>query len=339
MASAYGNTVQHWRSQVVADITSQTTTQCTVRSRCYWCSIGWGYSVSGSSGSASVGSYSSGNKTFTASSGTGASVSILVATATHTYTRTSSNQSITCKAVVTLSGGYHNGTSTATTTITVPKLDAEVPGTPTSVTATRSADNNIKVSWTLHPELGGITKNTIQVQVDSGSWSTLSSSLGSSTTSYTYTAGSANHRYRFRVSSTSAAGTSSYGTSGYVYTTPAAPSAISGFRIGDVCYLSATTSNIKWPNTYRWQRSSNGSNWATISGATTSSISDTTTIESPYYRCCAIAPSGLAGTYSSSFQMTEAIPKIHIWYNSTIPEKIMINVPSGSTIKNVYFSI
>lgn len=339
MPSAYGNTVQHWRSQVVADITSQTTNQCTVRSRCYWCSIGWGYSVSGSSGSASVGSYSSGNKSFTASSGTGASVSILVATATHTYTRTTSNQNITCKAVVTLSGGYHNGTSTATTTITVPKLDAEVPETPTSVTAKRNADNDIDVSWVLHPKLGGISKNTIQVQVDSGSWTTLSSSLGSGATSYTYTAGSANHRYRFRVSSTSSAGTSSYGTSGYVYTTPAAPSAVSGFRIGDTCYLSATVTNIKWPNTYRWQRSTNNSSWTTITGATSSSISDSIISDTIYYRCCAIAPSGLAGSYSSSFKMTAALPNIYVWYDSTIPDKIMVNVPSGSNIKNVYFSI
>lgn len=97
MPSAYGNTVQHWRSQVVADITSQTADKCTVRSRCYWHSISWGYNVSGVKGHASVGSYGSGDKTFTASSGTGASVSKLVATVTHTYTRTNSDQKITCK--------------------------------------------------------------------------------------------------------------------------------------------------------------------------------------------------------------------------------------------------
>ena len=346
MPSAYGNTVQHWRSQVVADITSQTANQCTVRSRCYWHSISWGYNVSGVKGHASVGSYGSGDKTFTASSGTSASVSQLVATVTHTYTRTTSDQKITCKAVVTFNGGYHDGTSTATTTITVPKLASEIPGPPTDVTAIRNADDDIDVTWVLHPELGGITKNTIQVQVDDEDWTTLSSSLGSSVTSYTYTAGSANHRYCFRVSSTSAAGTSDYGTSEYIYTTPAAPSAVTGFRIIDTCYVSATATNIEWPDTYRWQRRiNNNSAWVTITEGTTLSIIDDITSLSTmdedriYYRCCAIAPSGLAGSYSSSFKMTSALPRIYVWYDSTIPDKIMVNIPSGNNIKNVYFSV
>lgn len=120
MASANGNTVKHWRAVVDASITSESNTSATVKSSCSWQSISWGYSVSGAKGRASVkgtyGSYSS----FTASSSTGQTRKIGVTSRSTTITKTHSAQSIKCTAQVVLSGGYHDGTSTATTYITVP---------------------------------------------------------------------------------------------------------------------------------------------------------------------------------------------------------------------------
>lgn len=121
MATVYGNTVQHWRAKIVADTTSTTNTQVTVRTRVYFCSIEWGYDVAAKA-EAEVGSYSSGEKIFNAYSATGASVETLVATCTHTYNRSTSAQSITCKGTVQITGGYHNGTSSKSTTISVPAL-------------------------------------------------------------------------------------------------------------------------------------------------------------------------------------------------------------------------
>lgn len=121
MATVYGNTVQHWRAKIVADTTSTTNTQVTVRTRVYFCSIEWGYDVAAKA-KAEVGSYSSGDKIFNAYSATGASVETLVATCTHTYNRSTSTQNITCKGTVQITGGYHNGTSTNSTTISVPAL-------------------------------------------------------------------------------------------------------------------------------------------------------------------------------------------------------------------------
>ena len=45
MASATGNTVQHWRAKVNAYISATADTQVTIVCEAYWCSIGWGYDV------------------------------------------------------------------------------------------------------------------------------------------------------------------------------------------------------------------------------------------------------------------------------------------------------
>ena len=58
MASAYGPQVQNWRSRVVTDVTQEDATTITVRTRAYWCSVAYGFSVYGY-GTASVGSYNS----------------------------------------------------------------------------------------------------------------------------------------------------------------------------------------------------------------------------------------------------------------------------------------
>lgn len=129
MASAYGNQVQRWRSKVVADITSQTDTQTTVRVRCYWCSVSYGYRVF-ANGTAYNGSQTS-YAEFSARSGTGETVETLVTEKTVTYTRTNSNQNIACKAVVNVTGGFHNGTSTATVTVTIPARTRTPHGNPT----------------------------------------------------------------------------------------------------------------------------------------------------------------------------------------------------------------
>ena len=232
---------------------------------------------------------------------------------------------------------------TASVSVIIPALTVTTPGEPTNVVATYSADNNIKVTWTLtKPPSGSISSNAIQVQVDDGSWTTLSSSLSGSATSYIYTGGSANHRYQFRVSSTSSTGSSGYSEeSGYVYTSPSAPTGGFGVAFPNAANtqytngVTALVSNIKYPDSYEWQRSTNNSTWTAIDGEADNSISETlTTTTLYYYRCRAVGPTGLKSAYASGFRVARA-PRLYV-NSSTDPEKIFINLSSGS-IKGVYY--
>lgn len=273
-----------------------------------------------------------------------------VARGSHSYsfTRKSSAYNVTFYAknknqTVSGYGAWNGPVVTASVSVTIPALAVTVPGEPSNVVATYSADNNIKVTWTLNkPSSGSISSNAIQVQVDDGSWTTLSSSLSGSATSYTYTGGSANHRYQFRVSSTSSAGSSGYSEeSGYVYTSPPAPTGGFGVAFPNAAntqYTNGATaivSNIKYPDSYEWQRSTNNSTWTTVDSDAESSISETlTTTTLYYYRCRAVGPTDLKSAYTSGFRVARA-PRLYV-DSSTSPEKIFINLSSGS-IKGVYY--
>lgn len=232
MASAYGNTVQHWRALVTADVTGETATQMTIRVRCWWCSIAWGYAVR-ANGTAKNGSQSS-SATFTARSGTGQSVQTLVAERTVTYNKGSGAQTVSCQAVVNVTGGYHNGTSTARVNMTVPAISYSAPTAPSSCSASRSSDTQARVTWA-NGSSGSTNPRTavlIERQADSGGWVQLAS-LGASVANYTDNGITANHRYAYRVRSQGPGGTSGYSTSGYIYTTPAAPASVTISKASD----------------------------------------------------------------------------------------------------------
>lgn len=337
MADAYGSwagSLGKWRCHIHYGVESQDDDSAVVYCQTRFNTNAWGFDVGGTD-KATVNGVTKSQSHVNHYAATGATVDTTMITQRQTITKGTSAKSVSVSGSIQLTGGYQNGTSSASGSVSVSAVAVTKPGTPSGVTATRSADNNISVKWTLNkPSSGSITKNTIQVQIDNGSWTTLSSSLSASATSYSYTAGTANHRYRFRVSSTSTAGTSGYGYSGYVYTTPAAPSSGFGVQYDNLKGVTAVVSNINWADDFEWQRSSDNSSWATIPDQSSSSITDDTTISLPYYRCRALAPSGLAGSYSSSFRAAKAI---RAWVNSdTSPDKIFINIPSGS-LKGVYF--
>ena len=97
----------------------------------------------------------------------------------------------------------------------------------------------------------------------------------------------------------------------------------------------AIVSNIKYPDSYEWQRSTNNSTWTTIDSDAESSISETlTTTTLYYYRCRAVGPTDLKSAYTSGFRVARA-PRLYV-DSSTSPEKIFINLSSGS-IKGVYY--
>lgn len=119
MASAYGNVVYHWQAYVNAYVISETDMTITIRTDAYWHSIGWGYNISGCSGYAKNGDQTQSGG-FYANAPTGGTVNVHIASKDVTYTKWNSAYTVTCKASATLSGGYHNGTSTASVTVDIP---------------------------------------------------------------------------------------------------------------------------------------------------------------------------------------------------------------------------
>ena len=253
MATAYGNQVQRWRAKVVASVVSTTDTTARVRVQAYWCSVAWGYSVYNSRGGACIGGACT-YATFTASSATGETREILVATREQTFNRGDAASSVACKATVTLSGGYHDGTSTASVSVTIPAIAYHVPSPPTGASASRASDSQAKVSWTNHPSgtTGKYTGLAIERQTDGGSWVQLAT-LGATVANYTDNGLSANHRYRWRVRAKNNAGWSTYATTGYVYTTPAAPTAVTLSKTDETTVAVSITGAAPWATSYEVQ--------------------------------------------------------------------------------------
>ena len=258
MASAYSTANQHWRARVITDVTQEDATTITIRVRAYWCSIAYGFAVGGY-GTASCGSYNSSRTRFTASSSTGETREQLVCSVSHKYSKTSSKQNITCKAKIEITGGFENGTRTATVTHTIPAIDYAKPSAPSECSASRSSDTQAKVTWS-----NGSTSTTkprsstkVERQTDSGSWSQIAS-VGSSTANYTDNGISANHRYAYRVRAQGAGGTSDYATSDYIYTTPAAPSSVVAEKTGAQSVRLSIEGAAPWATSYDVERSTDG---------------------------------------------------------------------------------
>lgn len=198
-------------------------------------------------------------------------------------TRTSSAQTIAIKATCSIPNSsiaaYKTGTSvTANVTVPAKANTATKPNTPT-VTAKRNSDTSITISWNNTASSGGVTGNIVQASVNGGDYTQVSTGVK---TSYTYTASAANGRYRFRVNASNSAGTSDWGYSARVCTTPAAPSAVSSRLIyynssAMELHISISKTNTKYPSSkIDWQYSNDNSTWRGSSGTANAVYSATT---------------------------------------------------------------
>ena len=311
MASAYSTANQHWRARVVTDVTEETATTITIRVRAYWCSIAYGFAVGGY-GTASCGSYNSSRTRFTASSDNGETREQLVVTKSQKYNKTSKSQAITCKAKIEITGGFENGTRTATVTHTIPAIDYSAPSAPSDCSASRSSDTQAKVTWS-----NGSTSTTkprsstkVERQTDSGSWSQIAS-VGSSTENYTDNGISANHRYRYRVRAYGAGGYSGYDYSDYIYTTPGKPSSVTATKTGAQSVQLAITGAAPYATSYAVERSTDGgSQWASAGTPTSFPWTDA---EAPagtvVYRVAAVRGS-LQSAWAQSNSVTTITPPL-----------------------------
>lgn len=282
MASTNGNTVSggstsagtaySWRCVVEIVVASESATQVkyTVRLKYYT-----RYSIDVySNGKLSGGASGSWSGSMKSTSNSGKTTTVI--TKSVTVNKGSSSKSFSVSGQIRNTGGFGNGTSKATCKVTVPAIDYSAPNAPRNCAASRSSDSQAKVTWS-----NGSTSTTrprsstkVERQTDSGSWTQVAS-VGASTANYTDNGISANHRYRYRVRAYGSGGYSGYATSGYVYTTPAAPTAVELVKTSDTQVQVSIQGAAQWADSYKLQRSVDSGAWADVASVTSWPYVDT----------------------------------------------------------------
>lgn len=292
-----------WYARVNVSLSSETSTTAT-----YSCTLGYytRYAISVNANGALSGMASgswSGKVSATSQSGT----TVTVLTKSVTITKTSSTQTKTLSGYIQITGGFGNGTSSASVSVTVPAITYSTPNAPSSCSATRNSDSKATVTWT-----NGSTSTTrprsrtyVYRMTDDGSYSQLGY-VGSSTATYTDSSISSNHRYRYRVRAYGSGGYSSYATSDYIYTTPAAPSSVTISRVEGTTQVSvdAVVSNATYATSWTVQYSLNGGDWTGDTSVTSFPVTiDPGEGGTMQVRVCSVR-SSLVSSYTTSSTIT-----------------------------------
>lgn len=272
MASAYGNVVNRWQSYIEASITSQTDTTATITLNVYFHSIGYGYKVRANA-DGTINGVKSAVANFSATSGTGQTVNQLAVTHTVTVSKGSSAQNISVSGRVQLTGGFHNGTSTAYATVSVPARTYYKPHPPKNFAAKRMSDTQMDLTWQgdYTGMDGGYPWSGVYVdrRVDDGSWVNIAN-LSWDAVNYSDRTTSANHKYEYRVCSYGPGGTSDHATAAALYTTPAAPDSVTMTKTsGTSVRVDVDGSNAPYAKSWEVQKSLNGGEWKDVGNYTT----------------------------------------------------------------------
>ena len=316
MASTNGNTVSggstsagtaySWRCVVEIAVASESATQVkyTVRLKYYT-----RYSIDVySNGKLSGGASGSWSGSMKSTSNSGKTTTVI--TKSVTVNKGSSSKSFSVSGQIRNTGGFGNGTSRATCKVTVPAIDYSAPNAPRNCAASRSRDSQAKVTWS-----NGSTSTTrprsstkVERQTDSGSWTQVAS-VGASTANYTDNGISANHRYRYRVRAQGSGGYSGYATSGYVYTTPAAPTAVELVKTSDTQVQVSIQGAAQWADSYKLQRSVDSGAWADVASVTSWPYVDTPGGGMVKYRVAAVKDS-LQSAWTESAEIATITPPL-----------------------------
>lgn len=321
MASKYtsvvyiqGNSRRRYRGYVSATVTNTSATQCRVdwTARVEMC----GAALYGVAVTCTVDGTKRGSNEGYLSSSPGTTYKTVASTSgSTTFSRGSSARSVSVSVRAygkTVSGyGSAGGSATASVSVTIPSIAYSAPRAPSGCAASRVSDAQAKVTWA-----NGSTSTTtpraatlVERQTDGGSWVQVAS-VGASVTSYTDNSVSANHRYAYRVRASGAGGTSGYSTSGYVYTTPAAPASVSVAVVtGTTCSVDVDGSNAPWATSWEVQSQLNGGDWVAV--GTYATFPQTVDLGGGTVRVRARAVRGdLASDYVESAAVTTITPPL-----------------------------
>lgn len=197
----------------------------------------------------------------------------------HTFnvSRGSKDKNIVCRA--NLAGGgtgmYSGTTDTASVYATIPAIAYEKPNAPTNATATYVSDTSAAIAWTngatttARPR----TATIVERSTDGGTFVQVAS-VSSSATSYTDGGIAANHSYAYRVSASNTAGLSSSAATGTIYTTPAAPTAVTVTKTAATSVQVDATADAPYADGYDVERRFNGGDWEAVASAASLPITD-----------------------------------------------------------------
>lgn len=273
MATGYGNFVSGssygWRVQVVVSTASETDT--TITYNVYGQFYNEHRILSYANGSVSGGGQSRSWDGSTRNLNSGNPGTTNFASYSVKLNKGGSSRTETFSAKFQVTGGFGNGTSNASVSVTVPAITYSAPNAPSSCSASRNSDTKATVTWK-----NGSTSTTqprtdvlVERQTDSGSWVQVAS-LSASATNYTDNGISADHRYAYRVRSKGNGGTSGYSTSGYIYTTPAAPSSVTAAKDSASSVTLSAEGLPAWAEGYEVGRTADGGgSWGFVGTADT----------------------------------------------------------------------
>ena len=190
------------------------------------------------------------------------------------------------------------------------------PKKPTNVSATYTqGSGKAVISWT-NPSGGySAEMHWIQRSDNGGAWKTIARSLSGSATSYSDKTVSGNSAYRYRV----LAGhyyngdlSSAFAVSGDVYTVPAKPTELTGYRNADTSVSLSWKDNARYESAYvveRYQPATDTWDSITLSAGVTSwTDTNPATMAVGYtykYRVKAIRGSGLTSGYSNTLELPQ----------------------------------
>lgn len=204
----------------------------------------------------------------------------------------------------------------------VPAIPYQVPNPPSGMTAWRNSDRQNGMSWRNNPD--GVVKKYTQLKVtrivDGGDWHDLKvlspDAKGNLPTSFTDNDVYANHRYRYAVHAANNAGWTVASHSGYVYTTPSAPSECGASRGSDTQAMVRWKLGARASSTYvnvLVERRVDEGGWVQIAtlGASTTNYTDNGISANHRYQYRVRAYNGLYSGYSESgyIYTTPAAPR------------------------------
>ena len=276
MASANGNRVGHWWANVNAWVASETETHATVTVECRFQSDPWGYDVwSGNSTAVSCDGQSSGTVGYgTISVGYGVAANVLTLSRSFTVAKSSGGRNVWCTAAFTL-GGYEPGTSTAGVNVWVNGISYRQPHPPTDPAVSRVSDAEARLTWQAnYTGMDGLYPWTgiyVDRATDEGGWVAVKT-LNWDALNWTDNSIAPNHCYRYAVRSYGPGGTSQRVecAGSPVYTTPAAPVAVTLSKSTDTVVAVDITGPAPYAEGYDVEYSLNGGEWE--SGGSTSTF-------------------------------------------------------------------
>lgn len=190
-----------------------------------------------------------------------------VATSDFTVSRTGGAYTKTFSGRVSATGGFGNGTSWVSVSVSVPQREYDIPKRPANFNLARVSDTSQRMTWTGdYTDMNGATPwSTVRVNRNTDDAGRVNiASLPWSAVNYDDNSTGAGHKYAYDVESTNPAGTSPMSGQLTVYTTPVSPSRVTASKVGAGKVELAISGHSRWWDSAEVEVTSDGgSQWNT----------------------------------------------------------------------------